>query len=140
VTDLRQEPPIAVSIARLRKIWGVAGYETSDWVPFGELGVRLTLMTRNERGTVIVSEAMFPVEIDPQERDWIHASLSWISRIPGYEELALLHESVFGPTRTSYQVFAAADRHVNFHPNALHLWGLASGERALPDFGRYGMV
>lgn len=139
-TDLRPEPPIAVSIARLRKTWGAAGYETSDWVPFGQFGVQLGLVTRNERGTIIVSEATFPVEVDLQERDWIHASLSWISRIPGYEELALLHQSVFGPTRWSYQVFAATERHVNFHPNALHLWGLASGERALPDFGKYGMV
>jgi hypothetical protein len=109
-------------------------------VPFGQFGVQLGLVTRNERGTIIVSEATFPVEVDLQERDWIHASLSWISRIPGYEELALLHQSVFGPTRWSYQVFAATERHVNFHPNALHLWGLASGERALPDFGKYGMV
>jgi hypothetical protein len=140
MTDLRREPPIAVSIARLRKVWHTAGYKTTEWVPFGALGVRLGIATSSERGTIIVSEAVLPAEVDPQQRDWLHVSLSWISRIPGYEELALLHESVFGPTRTSYQVFAAQDRHVNFHPNALHLWGLASGEQALPDFGKYGLV
>jgi hypothetical protein len=119
-------------------------------MPFGALGVQLEVRyplrrpgdfrVGEKHGTIIVSEAILPVDIDPQEREWLHASLSWRTEIPSYEELALLHQSVFGPTRWSYQVFAASERHVNFHPNALHLWGLASGERALPDFGKYGMV
>jgi hypothetical protein len=140
MTDLRQEPPIAVSIARLRKVWHTAGYKTSDWAPFGRLGVRLGIATSSENGTIIVSEAVLPAEVDTQQRDWLHASISWQQRVPTYTELATLHLSVFGLTRFSYQVFAADDRHVNLHPNALHLWGLASGEQALPDFGRYGLV
>ena len=140
MTDLRQEPPIAVSIARVRKVWHTAGYTMSEWVPFGALGVRLHIVTSSEHGTIIVSEGTPPAEVDPQQRDWLHASMSWQQRVPTYQELATLHLSVFGLTRFSYQVFAADDRHVNFHPNALHLWGLASGEQALPDFGKYGIV
>ena len=142
------EPPIAVSVARLRKVWRIAGYDTSEWAPFGLMGLRLDVHLpadpMNDRtakyGTIIVSQGVPPAEVDPEKRAWLHASISWRDEIPSYEELALLHESVFGKARNSYQVFSAADRHVNFHPNSLHLWGLASGDRALPDFGRYGMV
>lgn len=144
------EPPIAVSVARCRKVWRIAGYDTSAWVPFGLMGLRLSVSYPlrlagdergpEKRGTIIISQGVLPAEIDPEKRAWLHASISWRDEIPTYEELALLHESVFGKSRNSYQVFSAADRHVNFHPNALHLWGLVSGDRALPDFGRYGMV
>jgi hypothetical protein len=144
------EPPIAVSVARLRKVWRIAGYDTSEWVPFGLMGLQLSVRyplrlatdhrPYEKQGTIIVSQGVPPAEVDPEKRAWLHASLSWWDEIPSYEDLALLHESVFGKARNSYQVFSAADRHVNFHPNALHLWGLVSGDRVLPDFGRYGMV
>lgn len=150
MTETRIEPPIAVSIARLRKVWRIAGYDTTDWLPFGHLGVRMDLIypvrlagdlrPPDRRGRIIVSQGVPPVEVDPERREWIHASISWRDEIPSYEELALLHESVFGRSRNSYQVFSEAARHVNFHPNALHLWGLVSGARVLPDFGYYGMV
>jgi hypothetical protein len=79
-------------------------------------------------------------------REWVHASISHEHRMPSYEELQALHRAVWRDGY-AYQVFAPAAAHISGedmgpigHPYALHLWGLLSGERVLPDFGWLGHI
>jgi hypothetical protein len=67
-------------------------------------------------------------------RDWVHASISRPDRLPTYGDLVALHRAVLGGAWFGHQLFVPASDHVNLHPYALHLWGLADGTRALPDF------
>lgn len=65
--------------------------------------------------------------------DWIHASIARPNRMPDYQDLKLLHHTVFGDG-WAYQVFAPQAEHVNIHQYCLHLWGRLDGKPALPDF------
>lgn len=71
--------------------------------------------------------------------NWIHASISRRDSMPSYEDLKLLHAAVFG-ARWAYLVFAPPTEHINIHAHVLHLFGRVDGERALPDFGRFGTI
>ena len=134
--DVQQEPDLAVSVRRCQKVWRENGYQTGYWIWHGAAGFkfRLTRAPRPTNGSVIVSQA----EHDGDE--WVHASIAWVDLTPTYKQLKILHESVFGPTRTAYQVFAAASDHVNIHEHALHLWGRADGVAVLPNFGALGSI
>jgi len=103
---------------------------------FGECGFTLRLYDSSGvcKGSVIVTQA------DHDGAEWIHASITREATMPTYADLARLHEAVFGPQRYAYQVFASADRHVNIHARALHLWGRADGKNLLPDFGQHGTI
>jgi hypothetical protein len=70
---------------------------------------------------------------------WLHASISRPETMPSYDDLVLLHKSVW-PDGWSYQVFAPPAEHVNIHPFALHLWGRLNGTAALPNFGALGSI
>lgn len=109
-----------------RKDWGAP-------VEFGPDGWRWWHTSGDGQAIVSVSD----LPDDP--RQWIHASISFKRHTPSYEDLTLLHEAVF-EDRYAYQVFAPPSEHVNIHPNALHLWGLLSGERPLPNFGILGRI
>jgi hypothetical protein len=85
-------------------------------------------------GSVIVTQASHGAA------EWVHASIARERHMPTYADLARLHEAVFGSRRFAYQVFASADRHVNIHARALHLWGRADGRNVLPDFGAEGTI
>jgi hypothetical protein len=93
----------------------------------------LAYADRNGDGHVIVSTGWH------DGSEWIHASMTRAAHVPLYEDLCHLRQAVFG-AGWSYQVFAPPTHHINIHPNALHLWGRFDGERALPDFGRYGTI
>lgn len=67
------------------------------------------------------------------EHEWIHASISRPDRTPTYDDLKLLHASVFDGG-FAYQVFVPNEEHVNIHPYALHLFGRVDGAPVLPDF------
>lgn len=97
--------------------------------PFGPAGVSIELWQQRRRGAIIATQADAP-----DGREWLHASIAYRSGIPTYDDLKMLHHAVFGRGRWAYQVFAPLKDHVNIHENALHLWGLASGEPVLPDF------
>lgn len=84
--------------------------------------------------SIIVSQGQF------DDREWVHASIAHRDRMPNYDELVMLHKAVFGPTGWSYQCFVPGLAHVNIHAHALHLWGLADGTPALPNFGMHGSI
>lgn len=110
-----------------------------DWgVPqkFGEDGWKFDTLTA-KRGRIIVTNSTAPGETDGA--DWLHASWSWQTRIPSYDEMTWLHKAVW-PNGYAYQVFAPPANHVNIHMYALHLWGKADGSIALPDFGQFGTI
>lgn len=93
--------------------------------PFGPAGWYFD--NRGERGRIIVT-------VDSRtDADWIHASLSWVDRMPTYDDLKHLHAAVFGGG-WAYQVFAPTADHVNIHSTALHLFGRTDGAPVLPDF------
>ena len=111
------------------------GIAVASSQPFGPDGLHLTVRAKDGvPGSVIVTQADFDGE------EWIHASIALAFRDPTYAELVSLHRAVFGRKRPAYQVFVPANEHVNIHKHALHLWGRADGERALPDFGRFGTI
>lgn len=76
------------------------------------------------------------------ERDgkiWQHVSVSREGRVPSYEELCMVKETLVGPEKGAVQVFPPKEEHVNYHPYCLHLWHCCDGN-PLPDFRREGKV
>lgn len=125
-------PVQAFSTAQIRRVLERRigpGWESA---PFGPMGVQT--WHRGSQLTVIVSQA----EVEGVE--WVHASVARPDRDPTYADMAVLKEAVYGPERYAFQVFPAAERHVNIHPHALHLWGRADGTNVLPDFGWAGSI
>jgi hypothetical protein len=127
------EPEPVVNGLRLRsvlgrKVWGVPRpYGCCGWVlDKGDGADRLA--------RVIVTGDHLSDDVN-----WIHASISYVDRMPDYDDLKLLHAAVFD-TGWAYQVFAPPSEHVNIHAHALHLFGRADGARVLPDFGRFGSI
>lgn len=70
---------------------------------------------------------------------WIHVSMSRRSRIPTYEDMTDVKAIFIGAGRQALQIFPSADKHVNIHPNCLHLWCAVDGD-GLPDFGKEGSI
>jgi hypothetical protein len=121
-------------MSRIRKLWP----EFKPTLPeqFGPSGVRVLLNGNPDyKGSIIVTQA-------PHDgAEWIHASVAFTDDVmPSYDDLVALKDAVFGPDREAYQVFPPAARHVNIHPNALHLWGRADGLGVLPSFGVDGTI
>src|SRR3954465_12933029 len=110
-------------------------YRTDQVMPFGPAGLRVRIERLAQRGSVIATQADHE---DGQE--WLHASISWEDQMPTYADLVALHRAVFGRRRWAYQVFSPEVGHVNLHEYALHLWGRANGNPALPDFGKFGTI
>jgi len=129
--DLTQ---LAVRPTRLVKVLRehLPGVHPSAPRAFGPAGMAVILLDRDNQhaGSVIVTQA------EHGGAEWLHASLAWIDHVPAYDDLTTLKRAVFGDARECYQVFPGADRHVNIHAFALHLWGRADGVPALPDFTR----
>lgn len=112
-----------------------------DWaapVPFGEDGWRFDTKTA-KRGRIIVTCSEFTALGEPGGLQYLHASWSWQTREPTYDELTWLHKAVW-PDGYAYQVFAPPSEHVNIHPYALHLWGRLDGKPILPEFGKFGTI
>lgn len=128
------EPIMACSPVRCVKVFTRAGYQCGPLLTHGPTGFKFEFTTRGLRGSVIASQGMW------DDTEWLHASIATTDQLPTYNDLVTLKQAVFGPHRTAYQVFASADRHVNIHPYALHLWGRADGRLALPDFGKWGTI
>lgn len=129
--------PLRVRQVMGRKVWSVPR-------PYGPVGWRLYALEPDRVdpvGTIIISVSELP---DAQEVGdftyWTHASMSWTTRVPTYDELVQLKRAVWGDDGEAYQVHPRAERHVNLHEFALHLWGRADGSPVLPDFGRFGTI
>lgn len=71
---------------------------------------------------------------------WLHVSCSAKAAIPTHEHMAEVKAVFVGPDRWAYAVWPPADRHINLHPRALHLWAPLDNQPRLPDFGRHGTI
>jgi hypothetical protein len=72
--------------------------------------------------------------IEQDGNKWLHVSVSRRSKIPTYDDLALVKRLFMGDDLHAYQCFVASVDHVNIHPYCLHLWARSDGKPALPDF------
>ena len=123
-----------IDARRMRQVLG-----RDRWLPpspFGHDGWRID--RRDRTGRVIVSLVMY-TDRDGIGHDWLHASMSYVDRLPEYADLKRLHQAVFAD-RPAYQVFVPAAEHYNHHEFCLHLWGRADGTPMLPDFAYLGGV
>jgi hypothetical protein len=93
----------------------------------------------DDRASVIISAAEW-VMPGGRVNTWVHASISRRGELPSYSDLTLLKLAVWGEDGEAYQVFAPLSQHVNIHPTALHLWGVADGRGMLPRFGALGTI
>lgn len=157
------EPPISASPRRVRKVLTDAGLTLSQqWtVAADALGFRFSILEKRaidgpqlqlsdeaivERhwviGSVIVSEANGKLYGDDPDVWWLHASMAYTidRQPPTHAEMSALKAAVFGPKRYAYSVWPAEADHVNYHPNALHIYGRRDGARLLPDFRIGGMI
>lgn len=83
---------------------------------------------RKDHMTVIASGA---TELDG--RKWLHVSCAHPTRLPSWKELMEVKEIFIGRDRAAIQVIPPKAKHINIHPNCLHLWCCLDGE-ILPDF------
>ena len=127
---------IALDIGAVPRQWIARGYSVGGIQAFGPDGYRIPM-----RDNVAHDGALIVTQADHEDGiEWIHASIAWAARNPTHDELTLLHRSIFGRKRWSYQVFAPETDHINIHEHALHLWGRADGKPVMPNFGIYGLI
>lgn len=53
---------------------------------------------------------------------WDHVSVSLASRTPTWAELEFVRKMLFKPHEIVVQFHVPSDKHINIHPNCLHLW------------------
>lgn len=73
---------------------------------------------------------------EEDDRLWLHASVSRRSRVPTYEDLAVLRNLFLG-NRKAVMVFPEERNYVNIHPYCLHLFAAVDHD-PLPEFSRGG--
>jgi len=102
----------------------------SEWqlIRYGEDGAMYRCKPRGL--SVIISGG---VELDG--RAWIHVSLSRRSRMPTYDDLALVKRLFIGADYKAIMVFPPDSEKVNIHRYCLHLFRCV-GYDPLPDFTR----
>ena len=88
------------------------------------------------KGGLKVLYSVDPVSFD---KPWVHVSCSRKDRIPSYEDLMEVKKIFIGDGRQAIQVFPVKAKHINIHPNCLHLWACL-GDDGLPDFGKFGTI
>ena len=79
---------------------------------------------------------IWSVARENDDRFWMHVSVSRPNRLPSYSDMTRVKDLFVGTERAAYTVLASANKHVNIHPNCLHLWAVAEGDDPLPDFSR----
>lgn len=64
---------------------------------------------------------------------WRHVSMSHPNKLPSYKEMCLVKSVFCGDDKKAIQVFPAKSKHVNIHPNCLHLFCNLTCDD-IPDF------
>lgn len=110
----------------MRRLVIAPGWEyVSSWPEDGAIYANRTLGLK-----VIVSQGK-----EADGREWVHASLSRRSRMPTYEDMALVKRLFIGEEKKAIQIFPPGSEHVNIHNFCLHLFHCVD-EDVLPDFTR----
>jgi len=84
-------------------------------------------------GLVVMSS----VSMEQDGQRWLHVSMSRRSRMPSYEDMALVKQMFIGDDKYALQVFPPKSKHVNIHSFCLHLWHCIDRE-VTPDFTQGG--
>lgn len=63
---------------------------------------------------------------------WDHVSVSLPGRIPNWIEMDHVKRTFFNPHEVVWQYHVPSEKHINFHPNCLHLWRKHDFEMPLP--------
>jgi hypothetical protein len=92
-----------------------------------------TYAHKTDRISVIES-----IAIEQDGKRWQHVSLARPDRLPDYDDLTFVKRHWIGEDKYAYQVFPPKAKHVNIHPNCLHLFSCLDGDAVLPDFTRGG--
>lgn len=66
-------------------------------------------------------------------KTWQHVSVSHKKRVPNYNEMNYVKRFFIGEDEYAISIWPPKDKHVNIHPNCLHLWHCLD-EYPLPDF------
>lgn len=66
---------------------------------------------------------------------WMHVSCARRNRLPSWEDLQHIKDVLIGKEKQALQVLPPQAKHVNIHPNCLHLWHCIDGD-GIPDFTR----
>lgn len=66
-------------------------------------------------------------------KKWLHVSLACKSKMPSYDDLALVKKVFIGEHKKAIMVFPEKKYHVNIHHYCLHLWHCLDGD-GLPEF------
>jgi len=103
----------------------------ADWACV-ERGADGAKFQSDDRLTVIMSAA-----VEQDGKRWLHVSCSRPTRLPSWDDLRRVKDLFVGRERTALQVVPPASRHINIHPNCLHLWACLDGD-VTPDFARGG--
>lgn len=82
---------------------------------------------------VIVSAAP---EVHEDGRRWAHASASKKGQLPNWQELKVIKDLFFGPTRLVMQILPPQDEYVNVMPTCLHLWHCIDDPSIVPAAAR----
>jgi hypothetical protein len=72
-------------------------------------------------------------------KNWLHLSCAYNDRLPSWRDLVYVKESIIGLEKEAIQVIPAKSKHVNIHPNCLHLFHCLDGN-PLPDFRKNGLL
>lgn len=108
------------------------GLESAGWrrfvapyaMPVGGVGYLHTV-----RGLAVIATCE-----EHDGRRWLHVSVSCKSKaLPTWDQLRFVKDTVIGTHGYSYQVFPPATDHRSL-AEVSHLWALADGAPALPDF------
>lgn len=62
------------------------------------------------------------VIIAAADAGWDHVSVSRENRPPYWLEMSFIHRLFFLPEEVAMQLHVPMTKHVNIHPNVLHLW------------------
>jgi hypothetical protein len=63
---------------------------------------------------------------------WDHLSISLTNRTPNWKEMEYIKRLFFKPEEMAIQFHVPESKHINVHPNCLHLWRPQNFEIQLP--------
>ena len=115
---MRKDVPEKLEAGRVRNgemasdsSYGFAGY----FVLMGPTGAELRIMSGGKDGT-----------------GWEHVSVSLDRRTPNWREMCWVKDLFWNEDECVVQYHPPASKHINLHPNCLHLWRPVSGLFPMP--------
>lgn len=73
--------------------------------------------------------------VEGDKKRWLHVSMSRKNRIPSWEDIVEVKNTIVGMNRKAIQVLPVQKEYVNIYSNVLHLWACLEPEGdGLPDF------